>query len=107
MVAISTKKPKAKFLKTSGELSNSIRQMAATKPIEIPASCLAEGLFFSHTNPISMVNNGVSAFSIPVRLLLICVSARVNKKAGIKFPKTPITRTPKKYFLKSIFVYFK
>ena len=47
-----------------------------------------------------MVNKGVRALSIPARLLLIFVSAAVNKNAGIKFPNMPIPKTGKPYFLK-------
>lgn len=56
---------------------------------------------------IIIVNNGVKAFNMPVKLLLICVSAFVNKKAGIKLPKTPINTKPGKYFLNSILECFR
>ena len=37
------------------------------------------------------VKKGVSEFNIPAKELVICVSANVNKKAGIPLPNTPTT----------------
>jgi hypothetical protein len=71
----------------------------------MPMICEELGLSFSQKVAMMTVNKGVSAFSIPVKLLLICVSAAVNKKAGKKFPKKPIMSSPGKCLRTSIFLY--
>jgi hypothetical protein len=43
--------------------------------------------------PISNVNNGVKAFSIPANELSIFISAMQNKKAGKKLPIKPEQNT--------------
>ena len=49
--------------------------------------------------PTRMVKKGVNAFKIPASELSILVSARQNKKAGIKLPRIPDNATKPNLFL--------
>lgn len=68
--------------------------MAPTKPIIIPTAFIQRVLILNNKTPNNNVNKGVSEFNIPAKELLIPVSAFVNKKAGMKFPSTPIPTNP-------------
>ena len=60
-----------------------------------PPPCDGTGMFLTFVlkikTAINKVNNGTSAFKIPVSELSSCVCALVNKKAGIPLPNNPTT----------------
>ena len=75
--------------------------IAPIKPIKIPMAFISFVFDLNSNTPNKSVKSGVNEFSIPVKELLIPVSALVNKKAGIKFPNKPIPKNPFQCLIKS------
>jgi hypothetical protein len=95
-----TKKLYNKFCDRSAVSPMLNNKVAPNNPTSTPINwCLLTGIL-NTIMPIRMVKRGVREFNMPVRLLLIWVSAFVNKKAGNKFPNTPIRINPFQLLLK-------
>lgn len=63
------------------------------KAMNTPTQCLDVGFEWKRTAPEMMAKIGVSEFSVPANELLIPISAKQNKYAGIKLPKAPDKKT--------------
>ena len=92
MVAIITNKPYDKLLPISSFLPTVIKPTAPIKPIKMPMVFITVVFVLKIITPSNKVNKGVNEFNMPAKELLIPVSALVNKKAGIKFPNSPIAK---------------
>ena len=69
------------------------KKKSPINPIKIPANFQAVGLILKNNVPIITAQRGVSELSIPVKELSNLVSAKQNRKAGMKLPINPDNNT--------------